>query len=455
MGSVRMMVARDFLKRQKRRSRMAQLTCVTLIGALSQAGAADYKLNTGDVLELSAISVSDFRHRASVGPQGEIRLPLVGEINVRDKSVEEVLRIVQDRIPTKILRRRAQDGSGYDVVIDKDEITLVVVEYNPIYIKGDLAKPGSYPYRPGLTVRQALSLAGGYNVLQTRTDNSYLQSIELRSEQDALLSQLARDRVRVRYIEAELGFDGKVQDAAETPPQFRNIEALEVEQLNKSRADFDKERKHLTEAAGSLSANLAILEKQMRTEAERAKVDQDELERVESLVAKGMAPVTRLSDTRRLLLLSASRATEIEARTEQVRQRRAEEQRKLERLVDQRRIDLLKDLQDTRLRLADTQTKQSSGVEKMLYIGGLQAQMAGGTVVVPEISIFRKTQTGSTRLPATEDFELLPSDVLDVTLRMETNSPQQTGRQSPPSSMEQVEPELKRRLSEHLQTPRR
>jgi polysaccharide export outer membrane protein len=454
-----MIMVRKALKNKlQRRYQIALFACFATSATIYDVVAADYKLNTGDVLELSAISIPDFRHRASVGPEGEIRLPLVGEINVQGKSVEEVLRIIQDRIPSKILRRRAQDGSGYDVVIDRDEISLIIAEYNPVYLKGDVAKPGSYSYRPGLTVRQALALAGGYNFLQTRTDSSYMQGIQLRGEQETLLNQLARDRVRIRHIEAELGLDSGASGQMETPPQFRNVEALELEQLNNSRADFEKEKKHLAESAESLRANHAILEKQMKVEAERAKVDQDELERVEGLVAKGMAPITRLSETRRLLLLSSSRATEIEARAEQVRQRQAEEKRKLEKLVDQRRIDLLKDLQDTKFRLADTQAKQSSGLERMLYIGGLQSQMALGAAVVPEINVFRKAQTGSTRLSATEDSELLPSDVLEVTLRIETESGQVKSEQLPnsaPSDLGEVKTVFKRRLSEHLQTLRR
>ncbi|EDM64730.1 putative polysaccharide export-related protein, partial [Moritella sp. PE36] len=36
-----------------------------------------------------------------------------------------------------------------------------VVEYRPFYIHGEVQKPGGYPYQPGLTVNQAIALAGG------------------------------------------------------------------------------------------------------------------------------------------------------------------------------------------------------------------------------------------------------------------------------------------------------
>jgi len=35
-------------------------------------------------------------------------------------------------------------------------------EYRPFYVNGMVEKPGGYPYQPGLTVRKAASLAGGF-----------------------------------------------------------------------------------------------------------------------------------------------------------------------------------------------------------------------------------------------------------------------------------------------------
>ncbi|MBT6830122.1 MAG: polysaccharide export protein, partial [Rhodospirillaceae bacterium] len=37
-----------------------------------------------------------------------------------------------------------------------------VTNYRPFYIYGQVNKPGSYPYVSGMTVRQAIALAGGY-----------------------------------------------------------------------------------------------------------------------------------------------------------------------------------------------------------------------------------------------------------------------------------------------------
>ena len=36
-----------------------------------------------------------------------------------------------------------------------------VVEYRPFYIHGEVKNPGGYPYQPGMTINQAVALAGG------------------------------------------------------------------------------------------------------------------------------------------------------------------------------------------------------------------------------------------------------------------------------------------------------
>jgi polysaccharide export outer membrane protein len=37
-----------------------------------------------------------------------------------------------------------------------------VAEYRPIFILGEVAKPGQYPFQPGMTVLSAVAGAGGF-----------------------------------------------------------------------------------------------------------------------------------------------------------------------------------------------------------------------------------------------------------------------------------------------------
>jgi polysaccharide export outer membrane protein len=42
------------------------------------------------------------------------------------------------------------------------QVTVTVEEYRNYYVNGHVEKPGGYPYAPGLTVRKAISIAGGF-----------------------------------------------------------------------------------------------------------------------------------------------------------------------------------------------------------------------------------------------------------------------------------------------------
>ena len=42
------------------------------------------------------------------------------------------------------------------------QVTVSIDEYRNFYVNGMVEKPGGYPYSPGLTVRKAISIAGGF-----------------------------------------------------------------------------------------------------------------------------------------------------------------------------------------------------------------------------------------------------------------------------------------------------
>jgi len=51
-------------------------------------------------------------------------------------------------------------------------VTVEVIGYRPIYILGEVNKPGEYPYKPGMTVVTGVAIAGGftYRAMQDYAD---------------------------------------------------------------------------------------------------------------------------------------------------------------------------------------------------------------------------------------------------------------------------------------------
>jgi polysaccharide export outer membrane protein len=78
---------------------------------------------------------------------------------------------------------------------------------------------------------------------------------------------------------------------------------------------------------------------------------------------------------------------------------------------------LLGELQDAKAKLNEISAKLHGVEDKIQYTGLLRSQLARGGPAPPEIAIIRKGEKASRRLAATEDSELQPGDVIEVTLR--------------------------------------
>ncbi len=95
-----------------------------------------------------------FRHKDLSGQfeidgEGFVRMPLVGEIQGAGLTARELEDTIEDRLKT----------GGYLV---NPQVSVDVLNYRPFYIIGEVNNPGSYQYVNGMTVINAVALAGGF-----------------------------------------------------------------------------------------------------------------------------------------------------------------------------------------------------------------------------------------------------------------------------------------------------
>ena len=108
-----------------------------------------YKLGPGDVLTIRVFGEDDLsREKIKLTDSGTLSLPGVGELVVLGKTLGEVERLAIERLKGRILVN--------------PQVSVFVEEYRPFFINGMIEKPGGYPFQPGLTVRKAAALAGGF-----------------------------------------------------------------------------------------------------------------------------------------------------------------------------------------------------------------------------------------------------------------------------------------------------
>lgn len=118
-------------------------------GAPVESGLSTYPLGAGDVISIRVFDEDDFtQEKIRLTDAGTIFFPSVGEIRINGLTLGG-------------LEQRIADGLRGRILINP-RVSVEINEYRPFYINGMVKSPGSYRYQPGLTVRKAATLAGGF-----------------------------------------------------------------------------------------------------------------------------------------------------------------------------------------------------------------------------------------------------------------------------------------------------
>jgi polysaccharide biosynthesis/export protein VpsN len=145
---IRMPIGTLFLVIRRRITWMA-LPFIILCGPLGAQGLlSSYQLGPGDKIKVQVFGEDDLSVETRVGDNGTISYPFLGEIRVRGLTGQGLENLIVKRLKGPYL-------------VDP-MVTVSILEYRPFYVNGEVAKPGGFPFSPGLTVRKAIALAGGF-----------------------------------------------------------------------------------------------------------------------------------------------------------------------------------------------------------------------------------------------------------------------------------------------------
>lgn len=111
------------------------------------AAEADYHLGVGDTVSIAVFGEPDLTQQAKIGESGRISYPFIGDVRVVGLTVRQ--------LESELVRQL----KGQYLV--NPQVSVAVAQYRPFFINGQVKVPGSYPYQPGMTVRKAVSIAGG------------------------------------------------------------------------------------------------------------------------------------------------------------------------------------------------------------------------------------------------------------------------------------------------------
>jgi polysaccharide export outer membrane protein len=127
------------------------LCSLVALGALGAALADEplYTVKAGDVLAVAVWKEPDLTsNTVLVRPDGTFSFPLVGQVDARGKTVQELQNLIVERLKKYIA----------DPVVT---VSVQEVKGNKVYVIGQVTKPGDFVVNPSVNVMQALSMAGG------------------------------------------------------------------------------------------------------------------------------------------------------------------------------------------------------------------------------------------------------------------------------------------------------
>lgn len=123
-------------------------TAVGPVAAAPYVEPQEYRLNTGDVLSVRVYGGDEEIRveRMRLDGSGMLVLPF-GNFTVKGRTARELETAITDNVKGRLLRN--------------PRVSVTIDEYRPFFVDGQVGRPGAYPYQPGLTVRKAITIAGG------------------------------------------------------------------------------------------------------------------------------------------------------------------------------------------------------------------------------------------------------------------------------------------------------
>jgi len=110
-------------------------------------------VGSGDMIEIRVADEEELTGEYQVQEDGTIRFPWIGSVEVKGHSQSEIARAIETKLADGWLRE------------PQVQVVITERENREVSVLGQVNEPGSYPYKDGLTLLQALSIGGGMNPL--------------------------------------------------------------------------------------------------------------------------------------------------------------------------------------------------------------------------------------------------------------------------------------------------
>lgn len=124
-------------------------SCAQQLPPLADTQVFPYRLGPGDQVRIITFGEEQLTGQFRVNDSGSIAVPLLGVVPAAGHTVDQV----QHEIATALIEKK---------LIVSPSVSVEVTAFRPIFVLGEVIRPGEYPYQPGMTVLTAVAVAGGF-----------------------------------------------------------------------------------------------------------------------------------------------------------------------------------------------------------------------------------------------------------------------------------------------------
>lgn len=111
-------------------------------------GSFEYRIGAGDRLKVATYGEDRLTGEFTVNAQGAVSFPLLGPVPAAGLTVEQFNAEVQRRLATQYMRN--------------PQVTVEMLNFRPVYILGEVQRPGEFPYGDRMSIHALVAKAGGF-----------------------------------------------------------------------------------------------------------------------------------------------------------------------------------------------------------------------------------------------------------------------------------------------------
>lgn len=129
---------------------------------------APYLLASGDRVRVIVFGQDNLSNSFSIDGAGNISMPLIGLIKAQGFTTADLERVVEERLRNGFLR--------------EPRVSIEVEAYRPFFVLGEVTTAGQYPFINGMTVQNAVAVAGGFTPRGSQGDVDVTRIVNGRPE---------------------------------------------------------------------------------------------------------------------------------------------------------------------------------------------------------------------------------------------------------------------------------